>query len=736
MERKRDPNKVKKIEKSLHEVAWTGMVTAFYCDYCHRTGDCLSEDPAREALVQKLRCQLKKEHINPYRLLNPEDIPRQQLMNVAVRKKECDRILKQQIEKTGAECLVNIGCGFDTCFYRLEEWKGLYLDIDLPEVIYWKRRYLKETENYRMIGTRRVFEEDFFRRLRKICPQRTIFLIEGVFCYFPYGEVVRLAKRLFSSFPNGVLICDTFLFQKNFQYTDSASRFKLKYPGLAHLYEKAPRLIDRYMRIRFGEESDEPELTGEEKERCLEGVLLTDISATEEKERDSYWIGVYSFRAEENGSRLAQLKEERRVYERLGQFAQVKALNREIEDLEIQGKKTEVSYYPANLQIEHTDKCNAACIMCSHYFTRNHGTAFSGKRLTERLEPVLPGVARITLQGMGEPFLHPNIISIIKKYQSYGIRMTCSTNASVMSRELAGLIHQAFYDINISCDACTAETYEKIRRGLKFSRFLENVRLLRSIGKELRMQMAVVIMRQNIHELPGIVTLAAELGFQAVTVMDVTTQTLLENDQDSLRNYPAVAAHYIREAERIAGELGIDCALPNYLTKLAKPGSFQEEWELMQKIEDKEAAFADDLYKRYEKSGFYHPLIWGDLENFAVPGRYHCTGICKMAAEHPFIDIQGNVFLCCTSWMHSVGNIYEDGGFWGVWNGPVMQRIRELFYAGNLPKYCEGCVFLRDEMVTGIRVTDVDEDFYRHNYDEQMSEMLEKVEGICAEEGF
>ncbi len=86
------------------------------------------------------------------------------------------------------------------------------------------------------------------------------------------------------------------------------------------------------------------------------------------------------------------------------------------------------------------------------------------------------------------------------------------------------------------------------------------------------------------------------------------------------------------------------------------------------------------------------------------------------------------MFLCCANWMHSLGNICRDGGFLKVWNGPVMQEIRRMFYEGWLPKYCVGCIFLRDEMLSGIKILNPDKDFYRHNYDGQMQALLKEVE--------
>ncbi len=721
-----------RIEKSLKEVAWTGLVTAFYCEYCHQKGFCPSEDPVRAELVDKLRAQLCRERINPYQVLDMEKVPIGQMVNVAARKKEFGRMLEQTLREHSARTVVNVGCGFDTQAYRLEKYGGRYLDIDLPEVIYWKRKYLPERSGYRMYGTRKVFEEGFFESLKKRCRGKAVFVAEGLFCYIPYRQVLAFVQGLYQSFPDAILLCDTFLFQENYRFTDAGSQFKLKHPQWGILYDRFPKICNRWMRLsgRERQKAQAEPVTQEERENFLSDIILTDVSVPKERKSASYWIGCYERLETDSEKKLLQLRRQRQAYVKSGQFYPAKALNQEILELELAAKKTEVSFYPSNLQVEHTDKCNGRCIMCSHFFTKNHGADYAGAKLREALRPALPYVGKITLQGMGEPFLHPDILDIINTYHSYGIQMTCSTNASVMTQELAEAIHRSFYDINISCDACTAATYESIRKGLSFSRFLENVRLLRSVGEGLRMQMAVVAMRQNMEELPGIVELAAKLGFQAVTVMDVTVQMLLENERDSLRHYPSAAAHFLEEAKRTAKRHGLDYAFPEYLLHLPKERSLKEELELMKGMEDKPEGFAESLYQRYESSGFFVPRVKATIGDFAVPSKYRCSGICRMAVERPFLDVHGNLFLCCANWMHALGNICGDGGFLKVWNGQVMQEIRRLFYEGRLPKYCVGCVFLRDEMLSGIKVLNPDKDFYRHNYDGQMQSLLKEVEKL------
>ena len=713
--------KEKKLKRSIKDTAWTGIVTAFYCEYCNRTSLVDLPDRERDVLVEQLREQLKKEHINPYRILTPDKINQVQMVNVAARKKEMDGIVRCILKKKRLDTIVNIGCGFDTRAYRFSHFQGKFVDIDLPEVIWWKKKFLSEDLNYRMYGTNKVFGQDFFKILRKYTEGKTLLICEGLFCYFPYSEVVGFVNRFYEAYPDGMLLCDCFLFEETFSFSDAVSRFMLNHPILeryASILKKVKRLPES-----DGDGKDEKKAVS-----LTEGLLITEACCTEKKTGENYFISCYEKRSALSEEYRIQLCDQRSAMVSIGAYDAAKRSNEELMELEISLKKTEVSYYPVSLQIEHTDRCNASCIMCSHYFTRNHDTGDCDETLFSILDDILPFVKTVTMQGMGEPFLHPRINELIRHYSMFGIKMNCSTNASIMNGELATLIRDCFYDINISCDACTAETYEKIRKGLRFDKFLDNVRLLREKAPELMMKMAVVIMRQNIRELPGIVDMAADLGFSQLTVMDVTTQSLLENEEDSLKDYPSLAEHYILLAKERAEERGIACSFPDYLFRQKKKETLEQESARMEQVRDHPESFADELYLRYERSGFYQPLIEADTDNFAISGKYHVDGLCRLAASRPFIDRKGNVFLCCNSWMHIIGNIYRDGGFEKVWNGPVMMKIREMFYTGRLPRYCEGCIFLRDEMYAGVRVTDADSQFYAHNYDRKMGELLRKAE--------
>ena len=114
------------------------------------------------------------------------------------------------------------------------------------------------------------------------------------------------------------------------------------------------------------------------------------------------------------------------------------------------------------------------------------------------------------------------------------------------------------------------------------------------------------------------------------------------------------------------------------------------------------------------------------MSNFVVPSKYNCEGICNFVLERPFLDINGNLFLCCTNWMHITGNVFKDGSFMSVWNGEIYKGIRKLFYDGKVPQYCVGCIFLRNDiLVNRINISNMDAEFYKHNYDKAVSKLIE-----------
>jgi radical SAM protein with 4Fe4S-binding SPASM domain len=85
---------------------------------------------------------------------------------------------------------------------------------------------------------------------------------------------------------------------------------------------------------------------------------------------------------------------------------------------------------------------------------------------------------KINLFGFGESLLHPHLIDIIKyvKKSLPDVELNLSTNGQLLDDELSSeLLVSGIDKINIDIDGVTKETYESVRKQLKFEKVSSNI---------------------------------------------------------------------------------------------------------------------------------------------------------------------------------------------------------------------------------------------------------------------
>lgn len=102
--------------------------------------------------------------------------------------------------------VVDIGCGLDTRFYRLDDGKLRWLGVDLPEVIELRRRLLPDGERCQTLA-QSIFELSWLDVAAQL-DRPTIFLAEGIFPYFSSKDLKPLLQVLVERFPGGELVFD------------------------------------------------------------------------------------------------------------------------------------------------------------------------------------------------------------------------------------------------------------------------------------------------------------------------------------------------------------------------------------------------------------------------------------------------------------------------------------------------------------------------------------------------
>lgn len=370
-------------------------------------------------------------------------------------------------------------------------------------------------------------------------------------------------------------------------------------------------------------------------------------------------------------------------------------------------KKTTLDSVPRIIQLEHTTACNLQCIACPHFYQKSRLGYHLDLQIVERLKEILGSVSKIRLNGGGEPFLATNIESALETYAEYGLEISTTTNLTVLNQRILAVIERNFDELCVSCDGATAEVFEGIRRNSDFAVFKKNVEKVRAINPNMRMVMGITVFRQNLEQLPDIIALAADLGFQAVVVgrMIPRPTSMPHTIRDDITRQSSKANYYFQKARDVALEYGISAVIP--------PDFPVDATALLNNLvdENEEAEFPSVEYQ-----SSMHQDWWSknsnsratakrerrvcDLSSDAVTSARAVDGNCNWLFENIFINANGDVATCCQKPMQSLGNLKNVSSFFEIWNSANYVKLRQEFWDGRIPKHCGGCQFITQESLS------------------------------------
>jgi|KBSSwiStaDraftv2_1062776.scaffolds.fasta_scaffold26404_5 radical SAM protein with 4Fe4S-binding SPASM domain len=323
---------------------------------------------------------------------------------------------------------------------------------------------------------------------------------------------------------------------------------------------------------------------------------------------------------------------------------------------------------PRELQVEVTAACNLKCRMCLVRY-RPPLDRVEGSLPFERFRAIvdaLPELHTLTLQGLGEPLLAPDLFRMIAYATARGVRAGFNTNATLLTRRVAERLVDAGLDwLCVSLDGATAETYEAIRDGARFARVTRNVRGLVDVMRERdatrpALSLVFVAMRRNVAELPALVALAAEWGVPTVRVQNLSHSF---SDTDPFGAYREIRQFASREAL----------------------------WPAVDRTA--EAAFADAARAA---TALGVSLRLPRLEEPSAPRRAGAPG-CDWPWRSAYVRADGQVQPCCML-MGGDRAILGDAtreGLTAVWGGDDYEAFRAALTSPTPPDVCAGCAMYR-----------------------------------------
>jgi len=323
-------------------------------------------------------------------------------------------------------------------------------------------------------------------------------------------------------------------------------------------------------------------------------------------------------------------------------------------------RPSRVAYLPTKLQLETTNRCNLACIEC--YRTNLDFEAKLGDLSFENFRRILkqfPYLRGVSLFGLGETLINHDLgdmLSYLRK-ESPHVRPYITTNGTLLDEDRVELLVRHHVDLTVSLNAATQDTYRQTTGDTRFEldEIVDNLcRLSRAARKaDLRFTICMVIMNENVEEIPEYVRLARDVGARTAYFGEQNYDGAGDRLVDLLLRDPARVRGKLQEARELGARLGV------------KVGHSKRD-----------------------------PSIWGAKEAF-VP--------CKYLWKMPYVTWDGFLQPCCARPFPGVfnfGNLLDtekngDMPFRELWFSARYRRMRRIVAKGLDGSLCDGCQHLR-----------------------------------------
>ncbi len=116
-----------------------------------------------------------------------------------------DRIINRFIEKHPEATVVNIGCGLDTTFERIDNGMIRWYDLDMPDTIELRKKFIQESDRRKYIQSS-FLEPQWLNDL--IIKDNILFIAAGVFYYYEEKQIKDFFNTISDMFPGSEIVFD------------------------------------------------------------------------------------------------------------------------------------------------------------------------------------------------------------------------------------------------------------------------------------------------------------------------------------------------------------------------------------------------------------------------------------------------------------------------------------------------------------------------------------------------
>ncbi|MES2694424.1 MAG: radical SAM/SPASM domain-containing protein [Verrucomicrobiota bacterium] len=335
-----------------------------------------------------------------------------------------------------------------------------------------------------------------------------------------------------------------------------------------------------------------------------------------------------------------------------------------------------VDYRPLLARLEISRPCNLHCVMClrglNPFDAKREGTAFMSPATFQALDPLLPDLLWLIAFGLGEPFLNPHYLEMLRHARSRNahLHIFTSTNGMVLKDEaIAAIVSENLLStLQVSLDGAEAATFEAIRVKASYATVRHSLeRVLaeraRQRNEELRVRAAMLVMRPNVDQVFTFIRQMADLGVDLISLDSPKGESFLPLRADTPDDLARIYEQVARGQELLAGTSSV-----------------------------LDGPLLSELHQWHQRTGQTSALPdWGRDACAQLHKPDARRSVCPVPWESFNLAADGEVRVCCNSNRH-MGHLPAEK-MATVWaSAAPFGQLRSELVAGNLHHDCRTCL--------------------------------------------
>jgi methyltransferase (TIGR00027 family) len=196
---------MKELSFSISDVSSTMLITLYARAHESVSPDPIIKDPKAVGMIEVIKKAIAGSENPIHKKILKNNYNPKLAVTMALRSRCFDRYVSDFLFKYPNGTVINLGCGLDTRFYRIDNGTVIWYDIDFPEVIELRKRFMEENTRHFFIGNS-ILNPDWISEVKTGGPY--LILAEGVFMYLTEANVMELFNTIHRELGSAEIVCE------------------------------------------------------------------------------------------------------------------------------------------------------------------------------------------------------------------------------------------------------------------------------------------------------------------------------------------------------------------------------------------------------------------------------------------------------------------------------------------------------------------------------------------------